>query len=166
MELFIFQRLCQKTVLFLSIYMNRQRRYYIKHDGRHGKGNCSTLRVVEHVTVAVILEHARRGDLELWLLSPAGTASRLLGARPRDNSREGVEFIFLTRLSLGEIARGGWVFEVRFWASFLKGSSDFLLLGVVLVQGLIACLEPRLVGFDSPYARMSVGIKDKGITDR
>ena len=44
---------------------------------------------VEHVVTSVTIVHPTRGDLEIMLVSPAGTKTRLLAPRPNDTSDKG-----------------------------------------------------------------------------
>ncbi|CAL8246569.1 unnamed protein product [Lota lota] len=69
---------------------------------------------LEHVVVKVLLLHPRRGDLEIDLVSPAGTRSQLLGKRANDNSNEGFRnWEFMTVHCWGERAEGNWTLEIR-----------------------------------------------------
>ena len=47
---------------------------------------------LEHVQVYVQMEHSRRGDLALTLISPKGTESEILSERPNDDSEDGTAF--------------------------------------------------------------------------
>ncbi|CAL8349422.1 unnamed protein product [Merluccius merluccius] len=69
---------------------------------------------LEHVVVKVLILHPRRGDLEVSLVSPAGTRSQLLARRAYDNSNEGFRnWEFMTVHCWGESAEGTWTLEVR-----------------------------------------------------
>ena len=46
---------------------------------------------VEHVTVTVWIEHTRRGDVEVELISPNGVHSKLASLRKRDADSEGFQ---------------------------------------------------------------------------
>lgn len=50
---------------------------------------CPSVLHLEHVQAMVSLSADRRGDLEIYLISPAGTKSNLLAQRPHDSSRAG-----------------------------------------------------------------------------
>lgn len=67
---------------------------------------------VEHVTVSVGIEHAKRGQLEILLTSPAGTVSRLAELRPLDTSAN-LNWTFMTVRNWGENALGTWRLSVR-----------------------------------------------------
>lgn len=67
---------------------------------------------VEFVELYATVEHARRGDLEITLLSPAGTRAEL--ARPHDDdSADYPRWRFGARSALGERATGRWTVAVR-----------------------------------------------------
>jgi furin len=67
---------------------------------------------LEHVQVHVRLEHERRGDIKLVLVSPAGTRSSLLSRRPFDDSADGIDFTFMTVHHWGENPDGRWTLEI------------------------------------------------------
>uniref|UniRef100_W5N9Q8 Proprotein convertase subtilisin/kexin type 6 n=1 Tax=Lepisosteus oculatus TaxID=7918 RepID=W5N9Q8_LEPOC len=70
---------------------------------------------LEHVVVRVLIVHPRRGDLQINLISPAGTRSQLLAKRSRlfDNSNEGFRnWEFMTVHCWGEKAEGQWTLEI------------------------------------------------------
>lgn len=77
----------------------------------------SNLRV-EHAHLAVEITHARRGQLEITLTSPAGTVSRLAPQRPRD---KGANYFwrFMSTHHWGEMAAGNWKVQI---ADGKKGS--------------------------------------------
>jgi subtilisin-like proprotein convertase family protein len=61
----------------------------------------------------VKLEHERRGDLTIGLVSPDGTKSILLSTRPLDDSRDGVDFTFMTVHHWGEDPVGTWTLNIQ-----------------------------------------------------
>ncbi|XP_076879104.1 proprotein convertase subtilisin/kexin type 6 [Brachyhypopomus gauderio] len=68
---------------------------------------------LEHVVVRVLIVHPRRGDLEVSLVSPAGTRSKLLAKRLFDNSNEGFRnWEFMTVHCWGERSEGTWTLEI------------------------------------------------------
>ncbi|XP_075923026.1 proprotein convertase subtilisin/kexin type 6-like isoform X3 [Petromyzon marinus] len=68
---------------------------------------------LEHVVVRVTLTHVRRGDLAIFLTSPAGTRSQLLANRMYDHSQEGFkDWEFMTSHCWGEAPGGVWVLEI------------------------------------------------------
>uniref|UniRef100_A0A8C9U0M0 Proprotein convertase subtilisin/kexin type 6 n=1 Tax=Scleropages formosus TaxID=113540 RepID=A0A8C9U0M0_SCLFO len=68
---------------------------------------------LEHVVVRVLISHSRRGDLQINLVSPAGTRSQLLAKRLFDNSNEGFRnWEFMTVHCWGEKVEGQWTLEV------------------------------------------------------
>lgn len=69
---------------------------------------------LEHVQAHVTLVASRRGDVQLFLVSPAGTRSQLLARRPHDSSRAGFnDWPFLTVFNWGENPIGTWELEVQ-----------------------------------------------------
>lgn len=64
---------------------------------------------VEQITVTMNLEHQRRGDLAVELVSPAGVISHLSAARPYDSIAEGYsDWTFMTVAHFGESGVGDW----------------------------------------------------------
>ncbi|CAL4066188.1 unnamed protein product, partial [Meganyctiphanes norvegica] len=51
--------------------------------------DCPGVNYLEHVQAKVSLTADRRGEIEIYLTSPAGTKSTLLAQRPHDSSRSG-----------------------------------------------------------------------------
>lgn len=75
--------------------------------------NCENVRFLEHVQAKVTLSATRRGDLHIYLTSPAGTRSTLLAQRPLDNSRSGFQaWPFMSVHTWGESPNGRWKLEV------------------------------------------------------
>ena len=68
---------------------------------------------LEHVIVYVSLRHERRGSLEINLISPSGTKSKLLGLRKFDMSTKGFRrWPFMTVFHWGENPHGIWKLEI------------------------------------------------------
>lgn len=66
---------------------------------------------LEHVEVVFSALHPHRGQLEIWLTSPAGTLSRL--AEPhRDFSADYAEWTLVSTACWGEQSRGNWTLSV------------------------------------------------------
>lgn len=80
----------------------------------------STLRV-EHVTVAVDIAHASRGQLEVLLTSPKGTVSRL-AEKHSDTGSDYNNWTFMTVRNWGESAQGVWKLTVRDRTARITGS--------------------------------------------
>ena len=79
-----------------------------------GCGRDKMIRYLEHVVVVVSLSHPSRGNVELTLVSPSGTESKLLPYRSRDKSTVGfVWWQFMTVHHWGENPNGIWSFIVR-----------------------------------------------------
>lgn len=77
---------------------------------------------VEHVTLTVNIQHARRGDLEIEVISPAGTRSVLAEPRPFDFFSNLNGWTFMSVQFWGENAFGNWKVTVRDRASGSVGS--------------------------------------------
>ncbi|XP_071515736.1 furin-like protease 1 isoform X4 [Panulirus ornatus] len=76
--------------------------------------DCPGVNFLEHVQAKVSLTAERRGDIEVYLSSPAGTKSTLLAQRPHDNSRSGFHsWPFLTVHMWGERPLGKWKLEIH-----------------------------------------------------
>lgn len=87
--------------------------------------DCPNVRSLEHVVSPIHVSAGRkRGDLRIYLLSPQGTRSTLLDARPQDYSSSGyIDWPFMTVHSWGEDPRGKWILEVHNDA-YSKWASD------------------------------------------
>ncbi|KAG0944276.1 hypothetical protein G6F26_004969 [Rhizopus arrhizus] len=69
----------------------------------------ASLSLLEHVTVTVHIEHQRRGDLEILLVSPNNVTSQLGTPRKNDNSKEGlVNWTFMSVKHWEEQPVGNW----------------------------------------------------------
>lgn len=69
---------------------------------------------LEHVTVTMNVEHTRRGDLMVDLISPSGIRSHISTARLRDAAREGYnDWTFMSMAHWGESGIGEWTVEVK-----------------------------------------------------
>ena len=59
--------------------------------------DCDEVKYIEHIQAHVTLGAAKRGDVQIWLISPKGTRSNLIAKRPKDYSRAGFnDWPFLT----------------------------------------------------------------------
>lgn len=67
--------------------------------------------ITEHVTLRLSVSHTARGDLEITLFSPSGTASRLTEVRS-DNDDNISNFTFSTVQNWGENSSGVWTLKV------------------------------------------------------
>ncbi|KAK7913053.1 hypothetical protein WMY93_013264 [Mugilogobius chulae] len=77
---------------------------------------------LEHVQARLTLSYNRRGNLEIHLISPAGTRSTLLHHRPHDYSSEGFnDWAFMTTHSWDEDPTGLWTLEIE----NVAGASDY-----------------------------------------
>ena len=87
--------------------------------------DCAGVNHLEHVVAPINVSSGRkRGDLRIYLISPMGTRSTLLDARPQDYSSYGfVDWPFMTTHSWGENPRGRWILEIHNDA-YSKWASD------------------------------------------
>ncbi len=74
----------------------------------------------QHVEVEVSIAHGRRGDLELTLISPSGTTSKLATPRPNDTAAD-LNWTFSSVQFWGEPTAGEWRLVVRDLRSGLAG---------------------------------------------
>ncbi|XP_054160265.1 furin-like protease 1, isoforms 1/1-X/2 isoform X4 [Oppia nitens] len=78
------------------------------------KVSCENVKYLEHTQAKVTLTATRRGDIHVYLTSPAGTRSTLLAQRPMDNSRSGFQnWPFMSVHSWGENPNGEWRLEIH-----------------------------------------------------
>ncbi|XP_052809848.1 PC3-like endoprotease variant B [Mya arenaria] len=80
-------------------------------DGCRGDSERSITNL-EHVQLTVLVDVVRRGDVQIYITSPAGTRSALLTRRPNDGSDESIDFTFMTVHSWMEDPDGNWSVEV------------------------------------------------------
>ncbi len=66
---------------------------------------------IEHVTVDIDYTHPKRSDLEISLISPTGTVSRLSDRRLSDN-KANLSWTFLTTHHRGERTTGAWTVKI------------------------------------------------------
>ena len=87
--------------------------------------DCPGVNHLEHVISPIHVSAGRkRGDLRIYLTSPAGTRSTLLDARPQDYMSSGfIDWPFMTTHSWGENPRGKWFLEIHNDA-YSKWASD------------------------------------------
>ncbi|XP_074599820.1 proprotein convertase subtilisin/kexin type 4-like isoform X3 [Brevipalpus obovatus] len=85
------------------------------------KVTCDDVRYLEHVQANVTLTATRRGDIHIYLTSPAKTRSNLLAQRPMDNSRAGFNhWPFMSVHTWGENPNGEWSLEIHNEARFVQ----------------------------------------------
>ncbi|VVD02084.1 unnamed protein product, partial [Leptidea sinapis] len=85
-------------------------------------GTCPGVNYLEHVQARVSLSAARRGDLRIALISPAGTRATLLAPRPHDSSRAGFNsWPFMSVHMWGESPLGVWQLEVSNEGRYMAG---------------------------------------------
>ncbi|KAG1933926.1 furin isoform 1 preproprotein [Pimephales promelas] len=75
---------------------------------------------LEHVQARLTLSYNHRGNLAIHLISPLGTRSTLLAARPQDNSAEGFnDWAFMTTHSWDEDPRENGPWRSRMWLDLM-----------------------------------------------
>ena len=91
------------------------------------RGTYQEVQYAEHVQAVVTLSAPVRGEVEIFLTSPAGTRSTLLPRRVRDTSGEGfTNWAFMTTHCWGESVVGTWRLEVRNGATTCKQYIHYL----------------------------------------
>ncbi|KAI8959692.1 peptidase S8/S53 domain-containing protein [Daldinia sp. FL1419] len=74
----------------------------------------ANLERLEHVTVTMNVEHSRRGDLSVDLISPDNVVSHISATRKHDDSKEGYnDWTFMSVVHWGELGVGKWTLIVR-----------------------------------------------------
>lgn len=76
---------------------------------------------VEHASLRLSAQHDRRGDLDVYLVSPSGTESHLLQANPYDEELDILDFSFNSVQFWGESATGQWTVRIVDRASDFSG---------------------------------------------
>ncbi|XP_034484346.1 furin-like protease 1 isoform X3 [Drosophila innubila] len=76
--------------------------------------HCLSVNYLEHVQAKITLTSQRRGDIQLYLKSPANTKVTLLTSRIHDNSRSGFnQWPFMSVHTWGESPHGNWQLEIH-----------------------------------------------------
>jgi len=76
--------------------------------------HCDKVKYLEHVQAKINLTANRRGDIHIYLISPAGTKSTLVAERPMDNSRAGFQnWPFMSVQTWGEKPDGKWKLQIH-----------------------------------------------------
>ncbi|KAL5274649.1 FURIN family protein [Megaselia abdita] len=99
--------------------------------------HCVSVNFLEHVQAKITLTSQRRGDLQINLISPAGTKVTLLTHRIHDVSRSGFnQWPFMSVHTWGEAPHGNWQLEIyndgrymghamlREWSLILYGTTN------------------------------------------
>ncbi|NXJ85044.1 FURIN protein, partial [Trogon melanurus] len=106
------QRKCVIDVLTEPKDIGKRLEVRRKVDACLGKANYVSR--LEHAQARLTLSYNRRGDLAIYLVSPMGTRSTLLAARPHDFSADGFnDWAFMTTHSWDEDPSGEWVLEIE-----------------------------------------------------
>ncbi|KAG4065803.1 hypothetical protein HA402_012481, partial [Bradysia odoriphaga] len=76
--------------------------------------HCKGVNYLEHVQAKITLTSQRRGDIQIYLKSPAGTKVCLLTSRSHDVSRSGFnQWPFMSVHTWGEAPHGNWQLEIH-----------------------------------------------------
>ncbi|NXH14086.1 FURIN protein, partial [Bucco capensis] len=106
------QRKCVIDILTEPKDIGKRLEVRQKVDACLGKANYISR--LEHAQARLTLSYNRRGDLAIHLVSPMGTRSTLLAARPHDFSADGFnDWAFMTTHSWDEDPSGEWVLEIE-----------------------------------------------------
>jgi kexin len=103
---------------------------------------------VEHATLQVTATHGRRGDLEITLTSPAGTASKLLLSHPADSNLN-LDWTFSSLRHWGETAAGTWTMKI---ADRVGGSAGTLTSATLTLYGSNSASPTSPPAITSPLA--------------
>ena len=87
-------------------------------------GTNNHVRYLEHVQARITLKASKRGEIQIFLISPSKTRSTLLAKRMKDTSKEGFNnWAFMSTHFWGELSQGNWVLEIENGA----GSCEYIL---------------------------------------
>ncbi|XP_014244560.1 furin-like protease 1 isoform X2 [Cimex lectularius] len=90
---------------------------------------CNGVNYLEHVQAKISLVSSRRGDIEIMLISPAGTKTILLAKRVHDLSRAGFRsWPFMSVHTWGEHPIGNWTLEIHNEARYFARLTDWNLI--------------------------------------
>ncbi|XP_059621906.1 furin-like protease 1 [Phlebotomus argentipes] len=91
--------------------------------------HCMGVNYLEHVQAKITLTSQRRGDIQIYLTSPAGTRVTLLTSRIHDVSRAGFSlWPFMSVHTWGEAPHGNWQLEIRNEGRYMAQITDWRLL--------------------------------------
>lgn len=100
------------TVLPIELSSTSKKVITFTTDGCAGTEN--EVNFLEHVLLTVDIEYAQRGLLGAVLISPFGTNSTVLSARPEDSSDLGFQdWTFMSIQFWGESVKGKWTFTIE-----------------------------------------------------
>ena len=107
------QTFADLIIVTRGIPLNGQVEVALVSDGCHGSYN-NEVRYLEHVEAKVTMQASRRGEIQIFLISPRGTRSTLLARRSRDLSTVGFNnWAFMTTHNWGEPSQGTWTLEIH-----------------------------------------------------
>jgi subtilisin-like proprotein convertase family protein len=90
-------------------------------------GTENYIRYLEHVELVLSLSFTRRGDLTIYITSPLGTRSTLLGKRRMDYSSKGfTKWVFMSTHTWEENPRGKWKLEIQNVGKWMHSSYNMM----------------------------------------
>ncbi|XP_042236382.1 neuroendocrine convertase 2-like [Homarus americanus] len=106
---------CQAGVYHTSKMISVNKSVVLEIETDACTGTDTEVNYLEHVQAVITLNATRRGDVELFLMSPMGTKSMILSKRPNDDDgRDGfTKWPFMTTHTWAENPRGTWRLEAR-----------------------------------------------------
>jgi len=122
------QRTCQKGIVKSSRSDHRSISEWEKSvqiDFKFGPEDCvgGPVDRLEHVIAKLTIKFERRGACQIFLTSPSGTRSMILGPRPQDNSTKGFyNFQFMSVHFWDENPNGKWTLEVKSTEAHVTGT--------------------------------------------
>lgn len=107
----------QRKCVYTSADMNKKVSFGVPIKVELFCSGCSNLPLshlthIEHVQVYINLKHSTRGDVQIFLTSPAGTKSQLLSPRKFDKLKD-IDFYFMTVHNWMENPYGNWTLEIH-----------------------------------------------------
>lgn len=95
-----------------SVYRESTNGVYVI-DEHESNGCAGSVLYVEHVEVVMTFHATYRGSLQIMLVSPSGTRSRLLRPRRFDTFNGATDWTFMTVHNWGELASGTWMIQLE-----------------------------------------------------
>lgn len=110
------QQRCEINAPHLDKVIERQSHLTLQLKVEH----CRNVNYLEHVQAKITLTSQRRGDIKIYLTSPAGTRVNLLTSRSHDVSRSGFnQWPFMSVHTWGESPHGNWQLEIHNDGSYM-----------------------------------------------
>jgi len=108
------QHVCKTPLAKSSLLIDSREKLIIDITTKACKGTRNYVRYLEHMHINVSLAHSSRGAVSIYLVSPMGTRSRVLGRRKVDTKRGSFKnWAFLSIHFWGENPHGKWRLEIE-----------------------------------------------------